>query len=1208
MASKDKRFFSKGSSVKIENTKLKIGSDGLPEITSDSGVNWIQITASVKKYSNENYKTLSTIFQDPLLLKEPAYEILVEPSAEDYEARIASVDDTAVIIAPAVAAIPADGENPAVAGIPANTVPNQRAVARRSLLTAEYNSKHSAYQKELKKAKEDRSAMYELIRTLTCDELNERMAVDEAFLACGVDDPLTLWGIIKRLVMTKSHGDKDYDRDSALRAWHTLQMTPGETPLAYGKRAQNLFDALSHNGVEEALLPTEKERGMKYINGLTMGVSLYAEYVATLQNYARVFENDMYPTSLTAAVRAVTKYRQTAPPKQYASTLNPNTTTQTMLRAMGHEKPGKGGGKSGSVQEVKGKGFKRDPKPDTKLEGKDNKQPFNGDCRHCGKTGHKWIDCRDRLRGIPPTQIHKGPKSVNYLKSNPPLLPEEDTEGAGFWSQSSFKALVIDDKPVSTPSAYRAKTQTPKVPPTLPANTHHLLPSEAIFDTGTTGTVIAEEELLSRILQCRPVTYNGLNGSMTVTQQGQLKDIGTVHYDKRAGVSIISASECIKNGHSYEYCRGDTIDQDCFLLHTEANTYKFQYKSGLYVCDFSVPPAVRDKKVSYTCSPGVGDRVLPTIMASGLYTTVLPTTTSNEASVTVRQRERAVYARKVQASLGFPSDQKFITMLRAGCILNCDVLPDDVIRATALWGPNLSIIQGKTTQRRPIIPPQNVVRRREHQPQVMHADIMFVNKQAILVSVTLPIGIMQVANVPNLSVPVLRQSIRKMFGVLHQRNIEEVVRFESDNERGIAGLFGDMGAMAVEVITRGPGQHDHVIERGIRTLKECMRCTERSLPYFLPDILVPHLAIASAKKLMLFPTTTRTDMSTPFEEFFNRKPDMKRDIGPPFGSYCQVMNRVTNNSMESRTLGCLYLGPTMNGTGTHQFIKLENKAVIMANQFQVLPITPIVTATVNGWANRNQIPGPTTFTWKDKDIQDWGDEDFETLPAASRQSTTQHQETVNAPAIPNPFPVEPESADQREESPTVVPPVEPRGDEDVDQAGHSESPSSGPGNEGSQEGNTLADTPFPDPENPVSESSDTPNEDIGPPSTEEASDLPELLPAEELQIAEPPPLRKSERIRRAPVRYGHLNIERTCLISIIKAFKLYPGQSREAMISEVRSLLNKGTFLGVHKHKLSQEMQGKILRTIMNAAEKWLPDLTINGNKQLDKIKFRFLR
>ena len=58
-----------------------------------------------------------------------------------------------------------------------------------------------------------------------------------------------------------------------------------------------------------------------------------------------------------------------------------------------------------------------------------------------------------------------------------------------------------------------------------------------------------------------------------------------------------------------------------------------------------------------------------------------------------------------------------------------------------------------------------------------------------------------------------------------------------------------------------------MIERTIRTFKEVIRTTIFSLPFeAVPDVLMPHLIISSAKKLLLFPTAAiRTDGQSSFE-------------------------------------------------------------------------------------------------------------------------------------------------------------------------------------------------------------------------------------------------------------------------------------------------------------------------------------------------------
>ena len=220
-----------------------------------------------------------------------------------------------------------------------------------------------------------------------------------------------------------------------------------------------------------------------------------------------------------------------------------------------------------------------------------------------------------------------------------------------------------------------------------------------------------------------------------------------------------------------------------------------------------------------------------------------------------------------------------------------------------------------------------------------------------------------------------------MFGIIGSRRIS-ILKITSDNEHGIAALVNDMKAMSVEVITVGPGQHDHIIERMIRHLIKTNRCIIFSLLYLLPDVLkMSHLVMSSARKLLLVPSLTRTDRISPIEAFFGRKADTEKDIGPPFGSYCQVTARVVSNSMDPRTVRCLYLEPKTNETGTHTFMRIDTRSIILANHYVVLTIPPLVTTTMNGWASKNKTytSQEPIFTFHDVDITGDIDDDVVTM-------------------------------------------------------------------------------------------------------------------------------------------------------------------------------------------------------------------------------------
>jgi hypothetical protein len=89
-----------------------------------------------------------------------------------------------------------------------------------------------------------------------------------------------------------------------------------------------------------------------------------------------------------------------------------------------------------------------------------------------------------------------------------------------------------------------------------------------------------------------------------------------------------------------------------------------------------------------------------------------------------------------------------------------------------------------------------------------------------------------------------------------KHTLMSVVKFTSDNERGLTALFGDMDGMGVQVVTVGAGQHAHIIERTIRTFKEVIRTSYYSVPYKMPEFMLAHLIINACKKLLLFPTAS----------------------------------------------------------------------------------------------------------------------------------------------------------------------------------------------------------------------------------------------------------------------------------------------------------------------------------------------------------------
>ena len=329
---------------------------------------------------------------------------------------------------------------------------------------------------------------------------------------------------------------------------------------------------------------------------------------------------------------------------------------------------------------------------------------------------------------------------------------------------------------------------------------------------------------------------------------------------------------------------------------------------------------------------------------------------------------------------------------------------------------------------------------------------------------------------------------------------------------------------------------------------------------------------------------------TPLEAFTDRKMDLKLDTGEPTFSYCHVHDRTMSNGMAPRTMGCLYAGPRINGTGTHMFVNLSNKAILYANHYVVLPIPPVVITTINGWASTNKIHTVVdpVFTYRDRDItHDVPDDLQDTItPSPSPPDNATHVEVplldTNVPELRLPT--------ASSESPLATLPMMIRGDT----------------------GNIEKTNDLPEDVNEITELIEDlplPVENDGAPSATVRT----YTPPQPIQ-----PREKSTRIRK-PVDRLNLSAQEApretletdkphtwALMSVPRALKLFPGPTALAIKSEVASLLAKGTFSVVDRRSLTPGQDKRILRSIMNVTEKFLPTVDSNGNRELDKIKARF--
>lgn len=1008
----------------------------------------------------------------------------------------------------------------------------------RKMIFAVHRETLVATNKRRIKQNKDKETVFHVIRSMCSVPLNTILGADVEYMGLKSEDPLELLRILRKLVTTKCNGHVEHDRTDAMTEWFNIQMLDNEDIASYSRRVAKGLDRIRNTGVEEYQIPRPDQQAFVFIRGLSNKVPMYAEYKNYLSDALETLKTDVYPKNLADAIHNSSRFHRgvkTEPNQGQSPAPHTSFITEEVRTAPPRTAPT---GPTGA------------PTPPTTHH--HSHRRFPGSCNYCGRTGHREAECRARMAGR--ERIARAAMATE--------APYHSTFGAMY---------DTEEPPRHTYGITICATQPDVSHPVIGT-------TEAIFDTGATGSIIANPNVLNDIVQVPPTTFKGLAGQLEVTHMGTLPGIGKVYFDTRAGMSIISASECTKAGHTWDF------NTDTFRLHTPEGTYMFHHRNGLYVGDLT--------KTTHHARTTVG----PTSGHQMIYTAHIPTTSELEARYSTREVQRSAIARRFQAALGFPPDTKLMAALRAGTFLNSDVLPEDVKRATLMWGPSIPGIKGRTTREKPAPQPPMTNTIRSYSPQHMHCDVMFINKQAYLVTITHPVGLSQVACLENVSTPVLRRAVRIMFGNLRSRNII-VQRFTSDNERGLAAMQGDMAGMGVEAIMVGPGQHNHVIERMIRQLKETIRATIASIPFQVPDILMPHLVVSCNRKLMYFPSSTRTDKTSPFEVYYGRKANATLDIGPPFGTYCQVSNRHMTNGMEPRTTGCIYIEPRMNGTGTHTYMRLDNRAFIGANHMKILPFPPNVATYLNQWASKNKIHvnRDPTFIYHDRDIttapDDEEEEEEEAPPLTQVTANTPHRQETNLDDTTRGVGGTIRGAGYGNRGEDHTPQVEETEDRHDVQCEDTTA-------------QTDTDAYLPEETDAIDLSRPADVTDIT-----DSSPVDAVIPSPSPPPARPPlELRQpSARIRKPVTR---LNLHTTTGIvhahmTVSRAMRLFPDKTMAAMEGEVKSLLGKQTFSGVHKGALTFTQRQRILRSNMNVVEKYLPTLDATGNRAIDKVKAR---
>jgi len=310
-------------------------------------------------------------------------------------------------------------------------------------------------------------------------------------------------------------------------------------------------------------------------------------------------------------------------------------------------------------------------------------------CFNCGEMGHYANECK---KEVPKVKDVSGEQHVTKGTD----FDDSDDEDINFIFVSN--GLVAEG--VQLVSEQRKKYAS--IPTTW-----------VLLDSQSTMDVFCNPRLVQNIHKATHRMNIHCTAGMTSTDLiADLPGYGTVWFHPKGIANILSLSR-VKERHKVTY---DSTDGNAFLVHRpDGTTRRFEESDhGLYFSNAGIT--------------GSG-----TILVSMVET--------NRSNYSDEAYSRALAARQIQRTIGRPSTKDFIRYIDDGHLPGCPINRHDIQAAEHIFGPDIGALKGKTTRKTPsrVITPMLAVPvdlMTQYQHVTISADIMFVNKVAIFITVS----------------------------------------------------------------------------------------------------------------------------------------------------------------------------------------------------------------------------------------------------------------------------------------------------------------------------------------------------------------------------------------------------------------------------------------------------------------------------------------
>ena len=309
----------------------------------------------------------------------------------------------------------------------------------------------------------------------------------------------------------------------------------------------------------------------------------------------------------------------------------------------------------------------------------------------------------------------------------------------------------------------------------------------------------------------------------------------------------------------------------------------------------------------------------------------IQTIRQNQNRYTKRQNRDAERARDFVASIGYPPLATAVQQVRS--MRNCPIVEQDVRRSYEIYGVPIQHVKGSTKKKNGTHAAIDPGVSQVQADQTMEIDLMFFGGNIFLVCILTPLEFSFCAPIRDKSAGAINESLEWILSESTARGYD-VQWIKSDNEPAvttstIARMLAERGVATDQT---APGQHAARAERRIQFIKAKARALTCHLPYKVSRELFKYAVVAANRFTNMQTAASSQSPVTPREKFLGKQSDYRRDVGMPFGSYCQCTQVNTDNTHRPRTEACIFLYPKESTTGSYYVLRLKNhRAVVRSN-------------------------------------------------------------------------------------------------------------------------------------------------------------------------------------------------------------------------------------------------------------------------------------